>query len=91
MKVRVDHCVNFLIFLQTIRVALQGANAVDRLLPRDRLENIEEVRLEIVQLSSDSPAVFRLDFLGCVEGKSLILSVVLIRRDLSCKQSCYRN
>lgn len=73
-KVRVDLCFELLICLQTIRVALQGVNAVDRMLPRDGLENILEVRLEIRQLSSESPVVLRLDFLGCAEGKSLILS-----------------
>ncbi len=73
-KVRVDLCFELLICLQAIRVALQGVNAVDRMLPRDGLENILEVRLEIRQLSSESPVVLRLDFLGCAEGKSLILS-----------------
>ena len=70
LRVRVDDCVDFSISLQTIRVALQGANAVDRMLPRDGLANILEVRLEIVELSSDSPSVLRLDLLGCAEGKS---------------------
>lgn len=90
LKVGVDPCVVFLISLQTIRVVLQGVNAIDRMLPRDGLENVIEVRLEIVQLSSDSPAVLRLDFLGCAEGKSLILSSIYLKREFSCEKCCFK-
>lgn len=62
------------IYLQTIRVALQGVDAADYMLQGESLENILEVRLGIRKVSPDRAVVLRLDFLGCAEGKSLILS-----------------
>ena len=62
------------IYLQTIRVALEGVDAADYMLQGESLENILEVRLGIRKVSPDRTVVLRLDFLGCAEGKSLILS-----------------